>query len=106
VGEFCGENKETMASQLDCDVLVFTAGFLNNVIFNKTLDLENCCCLIIDEIHHAKSGHQFARLIEDYYVNAEPKYRPRIVGCKFFFFHISICKNNNYLYMLLSTFKK
>ncbi len=82
VGEFCGENKDIMESQLKCDVLVFTVGFLNNIIFNKMIDLEDCCCLFIDEIHHAKNGHPFVRLIEDYYVKAEGKYRPRIVGRK------------------------
>ena len=72
-----------MESQLNCDVLVFTAGFLMNVIFNKTLDLEDCCCLLIDEIHHAKNSHDFSQLLELYYAKMEPKFRPRVVGCNY-----------------------
>lgn len=47
VGEFCGQNKETFCT--DYDILVFTADFLINKLMNKSIYLEDCCCLIIDE---------------------------------------------------------
>ena len=47
VGEFCGQNKETFNT--DYDILVFTADLLINLLDNKTLFLEECCCLIVDE---------------------------------------------------------
>lgn len=47
VGEFCGQNKEMNNSLFDFDVLVFTAEFLINKLHNRTIFIEECCCLII-----------------------------------------------------------
>lgn len=88
VGEFCGENKALFESQLDCDIYVLTAGFLVNMLLLKKLYLEDCSCLVIDEIHHAKKGSNFFNLIDQFYDNVDSKYKPRILGCNFnlFFF--------------------
>jgi len=83
VGEFCGENKELMNSQLNHDIFVLTADFLINKLFSKEMYLEECSCLIIDEIHHATGEHSFSRLIKEFYKQLEPEYKPRLVGCKF-----------------------
>jgi ERCC4-related helicase len=80
VGEFCSENKEFMQSQLNADVYVFTCDLLINLLLTKQILLENCCCLIIDEIHHAKSNHSFARLIQHYYDELENDFKPRLIG--------------------------
>jgi ERCC4-related helicase len=82
VGEFCGENKQFAPSQLEYDALVFTCEFLNNMLFNKELYMEDCACLIIDEIHHAcNKEHSFARLIANYYATIdEAEYKPRLIG--------------------------
>jgi endoribonuclease Dicer len=82
VGEFCGENKQFASSQLEYDVLVFTCEFLNNMLFNKNLYMEDCSCLIIDEIHHAcNKEHSFARLVANYYASIDKaEYKPRLIG--------------------------
>lgn len=80
VAELCGENRELFKSQLDSDIMVFTADFLINKFFIKSLFIQNCSLLIIDEIHHATSDHSFRRLIQDFYHKASPAKRPRILG--------------------------
>ena len=80
VGEFCGENRDLFKSQLDSDILVFTADFLINKLFAKTLFIQDCSCLIIDEIHHANRDHSFSRLIQDFYYTAAQINRPKLLG--------------------------
>ncbi|CAF0737858.1 unnamed protein product [Brachionus calyciflorus] len=79
-GEFCGENKALFESQLDADIYVLTAGFLVNMLLLKKLYLEDCSCLIFDEIHHAKYGHHYVQIIENHYYKIDRKYKPRILG--------------------------
>ena len=78
VGKFCSESKNS--SEINHDILVFTADFLMNLLLNKTLYLGNCCLLIIDEIHHARDNHSFSKLIEMFYNPLDPDIKPRIVG--------------------------
>lgn len=80
VGEFCGECRQIAKSQLNCDILVFTCDFLINILTNKTLSMDDCCCLIIDEIHHAHEGHSFNKLIENFCDKLSDELRPRIIG--------------------------
>lgn len=82
VGEFCGENKDILNSQMISDVFVLTADFFINMLMNKTLYLEDSCLLIIDEIHHAREGHSFSKLIQNFYFTMNNEYRPRIIGCE------------------------
>jgi hypothetical protein len=98
VGEFCGENKQLMNSQLNNDVFVLTADFLINKLSSKEIYLEECSCLIIDEIHHATGEHSFSRLIKEFYKQLDSEYRPRLVGCKFNIFSYSS------LFLLLISF--
>ena len=82
VGEFCSENKTLFESQLSCDIYVLTAGFLVNKLLLKKLYLEDCSCLVIDEIHHAKNESLYSKIIENFHKNIDDKYKSRIVGCK------------------------
>lgn len=82
VGEFCGESKTITKSQMKSDVFVLTCGFLLNMLENGTLYMQDCCCLVIDEIHHAVEGHVFKRLIEKYWQLVETPFKSRLLGCK------------------------
>ena len=82
VGEFCSETRELVSSQLNCDILVFTLGFLyNNVLFTNQLSMKECCCLIIDEVHHAITEESlFRKLINDFVNPLKDDYRPLLLG--------------------------
>ena len=80
VGKFCSESKESTASELKSDILVFTADFLINLLSNKTLYLGDCCLLVIDEIHHAHNSHSFTKLIQLFCDPLESEVKPRIIG--------------------------
>jgi ERCC4-related helicase len=81
VGEFCSEHKIYKQSELNYDIFVMTAGYLLNLLGNNTLHMEDCCCLIIDEIHHASSGgHAFNKIVEKYCKNLDVAMKPRIIG--------------------------
>lgn len=82
VGELCAENKSKKEFEMDKDIVVFTCDFLLNMLAFKKLQMEDCCCLIIDEIHHAVEGHSFTKLIQQYYFNVPDKYRARLIGRK------------------------
>jgi hypothetical protein len=90
VGEFCGENKQLMSSQLNNEIFVLTADFLINKLVSQEMHLEECSCLIIDEIHHASGEHSFSRLIKEFYKPLDPEYRPRLVGCKSMHFRFTL----------------
>jgi hypothetical protein len=83
VGEFCGEIRHLVDSQLNSDVLVFTCDFLINLIMIKKIYMEDFCCIVFDEIHHAHPFHSFTKLIENYYNTIKQEFRPRILGCKY-----------------------
>jgi superfamily II DNA or RNA helicase len=80
VGKFCSESKDSTASEITSDILVFTADFLINLLLNRTLYLGNCCLLIIDEIHHARDNHSFSKLIEMFYNPLDTEVKPRVIG--------------------------
>ncbi len=81
VGEFCSEHKIYKQSELNYDVLVMTAGYLLNLLANNTVYMEECCCLVIDEIHHASNGgHAFNKVVDKYCRNLDADMRPRIIG--------------------------
>jgi hypothetical protein len=105
VGEFCGEMHDKADSQLNADLMVFTCDFLINLLLAKRLYLEDCSCLIFDEIHHAMPGHSFTKLLENYYYKMEKReLRPRILGCRSFRFEYF---NNFYtIYCLIGLFNR
>jgi hypothetical protein len=85
VGEFCSESRQQVASQQDADIKVFTCAYLINKLNTKEVFMEDCCCLIIDEVHHARAEHPFQKLLDDFFYTIQNKeLRPRILGRKIF----------------------
>ena len=55
VGHYCGEMsmfnwKEELETK---ELVVITAGLLQNLLNERQLSLEDCCILVCDEVHHA-----------------------------------------------------
>ena len=66
-GETFGETSHLERPFESYDVICCTAQTLLNWLTAKKVWLENACCLIIDEIHHAVRKHPFVVIMEKYY---------------------------------------
>lgn len=63
------------------DVISCTAQTLINWLQVRKLWLEDCCCLIIDEVHHAVKSHPFVTILDRHYrAIKEENFRPLFLG--------------------------
>lgn len=84
----CGENrtlhKVRALNGCHYDVLVVTAGALDDMIEKQQIDLNlQACCVVFDECHHAVGGHVYARLLRRVFSpvrGAAQRARPRVLG--------------------------
>lgn len=85
---FCGEMGEKIWNQEHWDeafakneVIVCTAEILYKCLHHAYIQMNQINLLVFDEAHHTKKRHPYARIIKDFYANAESKVRlPRIFG--------------------------
>ncbi|KAF9629681.1 Ribonuclease III [Lasiodiplodia theobromae] len=87
VERFCGAmrcdlwSKQTWTKHFEQNmVLVCTAEVLAQCLMHSFITMEQINLLIFDEAHHAKKGHSYAKIINDYYVPTDQSKRPRIFG--------------------------
>ncbi|RDA87011.1 hypothetical protein CP532_6707 [Ophiocordyceps camponoti-leonardi (nom. inval.)] len=82
-GELSGvlKTKDFWAQQLD-DYMAFvcTAQVLLDCLNNGFVQMSRVNLLIIDEAHHTKKNHPYARIIKDHYRRQPQASRPRILG--------------------------
>lgn len=62
--------------------IVCTAAVLQDCLHRSFFTLDQINLLVFDEAHHAKKNHPYARIIKDFYADAEKRNarRPRIFG--------------------------
>ncbi|SPN98560.1 related to Sms-3 endoribonuclease Dicer (Helicase with RNase motif) [Cephalotrichum gorgonifer] len=75
-------NKEFWRETLERnEIIVCTAAILQKCLAQGFTAISRISLLILDEAHHAKKSHAYARIIKDYYLR-EPDHdkRPRILG--------------------------
>lgn len=62
--------------------IVCTAAVLQDCLHRSFITLDQINLLVFDEAHHAKKNHPYARIIKDFYADAEKRNerRPRIFG--------------------------
>ncbi|KZF23112.1 hypothetical protein L228DRAFT_219379 [Xylona heveae TC161] len=85
---FCGEmgcdlwSKETWQQHFEENmVIVCTADVLYNCLSHSFLNMSQINLLILDEAHHAKKNHPYARIIMDFYLSEpDETRRPKIFG--------------------------
>ncbi|KAK3353012.1 hypothetical protein B0T25DRAFT_199212 [Lasiosphaeria hispida] len=88
IEKLCGEmidgseSKEFWAKMFDDNmVIVCTAEILNNCLSHSWIRMDQINLLVFDEAHHTKKSHPYARIIKDFYLQAENvEKRPRILG--------------------------
>ncbi|KAK8161000.1 hypothetical protein BKA80DRAFT_311181 [Phyllosticta citrichinensis] len=88
VDRFCGAmhcelwSKQTWEKHFaENMVIVCTAAVLNQCLMHSFIKIDQINLLIFDEAHHAKKGHDYAKIIKDHYVPMEEKSRrPKIFG--------------------------
>ncbi|PKS09772.1 hypothetical protein jhhlp_004393 [Lomentospora prolificans] len=62
-------------------IVVCTAAILQKALLHSFIMIKQINLLIIDEAHHAKKNHPYARIIKDYYLKeTKIENRPRILG--------------------------
>ena len=63
------------------DIIVCTAEILHQCLMRTFIKMENINLLIFDEAHHAKKGHPYARIMQEFYKDNPTKaHRPLIFG--------------------------
>jgi endoribonuclease Dicer len=85
---FCGEMDDSIWDQAHWDdalaqneVIVCTAEILYKCLHHSYIQISQINLLVFDEAHHTKKKHPYARIIKDFYAEAEGKGRyPRIFG--------------------------
>ncbi|KAK7537797.1 dicer-like protein 1 [Phyllosticta citricarpa] len=88
VDRFCGAmhcelwSKQTWEKHFaENMVIVCTAAVLNQCLMHSFIKIDQINLLIFDEAHHAKKGHDYAKIIKDHYISMEEKSRrPKIFG--------------------------
>lgn len=61
-------------------ILVCTAEVLRHALHLSHISMDQINLLVFDEAHHAKKDHPYARIIKDFYVDADRSTRPQIFG--------------------------
>jgi ERCC4-related helicase len=86
VAELYGGEPAIVASRSNADIMVVTCDYLKKKLCEEEMFMEDCSCLIIDELHHARQNdHPLAHILLDYYFKiANKSLRPRILGRKSF----------------------
>ena len=82
VGHYCGEMsmfnwKEELETK---QLVVITAGLLQNLLNERQLSLEDCCILVCDEVHHATKGHPFNQVLKDHFFTCTTEDQPHFLG--------------------------
>ncbi|KAL7269242.1 Dicer-like protein 1 [Rhizina undulata] len=87
IGKYCGDmgldlwNKESWDKILDDEqVIVMTADVLYNCLTHSFIRMMDINLLCLDEAHHAKKRHAYARIIKDFYLCEPEDNRPKIFG--------------------------
>ncbi|PHH50670.1 Dicer-like protein 1 [Ceratocystis fimbriata CBS 114723] len=73
--------KEEWSSDMKSNmIIVCTAAMLQKALASTYVKMCQVNLLVLDEAHHAKKNHPYARLIKDYYLCEPEATRPRILG--------------------------
>ncbi|KAL2884541.1 Dicer-like protein 1 [Ceratocystis lukuohia] len=74
-------SKEQWSSDMKSNmIIVCTAAMLQKALASTYVKMCQINLLVLDEAHHAKKNHPYARLIKDYYLCEPEATRPRILG--------------------------
>ncbi|KAL1896924.1 Dicer-like protein 1 [Ceratocystis pirilliformis] len=74
-------SKEEWSSDMKSNmIIVCTASILQKALASTYVKMSQINLLVLDEAHHAKKNHPYARLIKDYYLCEPEATRPRILG--------------------------
>ena len=78
----CGEqNNDTGERALySYDGICCTAQLLLNFLARGIVRVEDICCLVIDEVHHARKNHPYSLVMEKHVMPVPQSYRPLVLG--------------------------
>ena len=84
---FCGEmnldswSKAMWKDHFDSNlVIVMTAEVLHNCLASGFITIQEINLLILDEAHHTKKKHPYARIMRDFFMTVPETDRPRVFG--------------------------
>ena len=84
---FCGEmNIDSWSKSMWKDhfnsnmVIVMTAEVLHNCLASGFITIQEINLLILDEAHHAKKNHPYARIMRDFFKNVPEVDQPKVFG--------------------------